>query len=116
MNEDSLRRYFKALNAFDLKSVEAMFALDAVYISPGLAKPQQGRTEIMRSFSSYFAEYADQVSVDDNIKPESPNTFSSSWRLTATSSKTGKRIQRAGTQRTIFDERGLIKRVEVFDL
>jgi hypothetical protein len=113
--EARLRFYFKALNAFDLKAVEAMFDADALYISSGLKSAKSGRAEIMSSFRIYFEEFADQVSVDDNIKLIAPNTFSSDWRLKATSSKTGKLLERIGTQVTTFNDEGLIVHIEVLD-
>jgi SnoaL-like domain len=114
--EQRLVHYFNALNAFDLKLVEAMFAPHAIYLSQGLDAPKQGRAEIINSFANYFAEYSDQVSVDDTITKEAPLIFRSSWALTATSSKTGKLLRRSGTQRTTFNAQGLILQIEVFDL
>lgn len=113
--EARLRFYFNALNAFDLKAVEAMFAEDAVYISSGLNSRKSGRAEIMRAFQNYFEEFADQVSVDSNIKLIAPNTFSSDWKLKATSIITGELLERAGTQITTFNEAGLITHIEVLD-
>ena len=113
--ESRLRLYFNALNAFDLKAVEAIFAENAVYVSSGLNFIKLGRAEIISSFKIYFEEFADQVSVDDNFKLISPNILSSDWRLKATSVKTGKRMERAGTQVTTFDAAGLIAHVEVRD-
>ncbi len=113
--EGQLELYFNALNAFDLKTVEAMFAEDAVYVSSGLSERKLGRANIIASFKAYFEEFADQVSVDDNIKLIAPNTFSSDWRLKTTSVKTGKLSERAGTQVTTFNEAGLIVHVEVRD-
>ena len=113
--DERLRLYFNALNAFDLKKVERMFAEDAVYVSSGLSERKLGRANIIASFKTYFEEFADQVSVDDNIKLIGPNTFSSDWSLKTTSIKTGKLSERAGTQVTTFNEAGLIAYVEVRD-
>ena len=113
--EARLRLYFNALNAFDPKAVEAMFAEDAVYISSGLNSRKSGRAEIIASFKDYFEEFADQVSVDTNIKLIAPNTFNSNWRLKATSVKTGKLLERTGAQVTTFNGAGLISHVEVRD-
>ncbi len=113
--EQRLQRYFNTLNAFDLKAVERMFAEDAVYVSSGLNNQKLGRANIMAAFEKYFEEFSNQVSIDDNIKSVAPNTFSSFWRLKATSSKTGKLSERAGTQVTTFNEAGLIVHVEVRD-
>ena len=113
--EARLRLYFNALNAFDLKAVEAMFAEDAVYISSGLNSRKSGRAEIIASFKDYFAEFADQVSFDTNISMVAPNCFSSYWSLKATSSKTGKLLERVGTQVTTFNDEGLIVHIEVLD-
>jgi ketosteroid isomerase-like protein len=113
--EARLRFYFNALNAFDLKAVEAMFAEDAVYISSGLGEPIKGRVKIAEAFREYFDEYDNQVSIDTNVKLVAPNTFGSEWQLKATSCKTGKLLERAGTQITIFNEAGLIAHIEVHD-
>jgi SnoaL-like domain len=103
------------LNAFDLKAVETMFAENAVYRSSGLSSMKSGRAEIMLSFKIYFEEFADQISIDENVQAIAPSTFSSNWRLKATSNKTGKLLKRSGTQITTFNEDGLIVRVEVRD-
>jgi ketosteroid isomerase-like protein len=113
--EARLRLCFNALNAFDLKAVEDMFAENAVYTSSGLANRKTGRAEIMRAFKNYFEEFADQVSFDTNISMVAPNCFSSYWSLKATSSKTGKLLERVGTQVTTFNDEGLIAHIEVLD-
>ena len=113
--ERRLRLYFNALNAFDLKAVEAMFTEDAVYVSTGLNNRKSGPTEIMAAFEKYFEEFADQISVDTNIKLIAPRTLSSDWRLKATSVKTGKISERQGTQVTTFNQAGLIAHIEVRD-
>ena len=113
--EEKLRLYFKALNAFDLTSVEAMFAEDAVYVSSGLNNKEFGRANIIAAFKIYFSEFADQISNDTNIRSIGPKSFSSVWRLRATSGKTGILLERTGTQVTTFNEVGLITHVEVSD-
>jgi ketosteroid isomerase-like protein len=113
--EARLRTYFNALNAFDLKAVEAMFADDAVYISSGLGEPIKGRLKIMEAFREYFAEYDNQISIDTNIKSVAPNMFSSDWSLKATSRKNGKLLERVGTQVTTLNDEGLIAHIEVLD-
>jgi ketosteroid isomerase-like protein len=113
--EERLRFYFNALNAYDLKTVEDMFAEDAVYVSSGLREPIKGRVKIMEAFQQYFDEYDDQVSIDSNIKSIAPNVFSSDWSLKATSLRTGESLKRVGTQITTFNDTGLIAHVEVCD-
>lgn len=113
--EGQLRFYFNALNAFDLKAVEGMFAEDAVYVSSGFGEPIKTRAKIIEAFCDYFAEYDNQVSVDTNIKSIAPKTFISEWRLTATRSKTGNILEREGTQVTTFNQGGLIVHIEVRD-
>ena len=113
--EGKLRFYFKALNAFDLKSVEEMFAEEAVYASSGLGATIKGRAKIMKAFHVYFAEFNDQVSIDENIAIVSPLTLNSRWRLIATSNKTSQRIHRSGMQITKFNAAGLIIHIEVSD-
>ena len=53
--EGRLKLYFNALNAFDLKQVEAMFAEDAVYVSAGLNAMKIGRAEIIKESHSSVA-------------------------------------------------------------
>ncbi len=115
MSVERLRAYHAALNAFDPAVVEAMFVEDAEYVSPGLNGVVRGRRAIMAGMAVYFAEYADQQSFDDEVVALSRNVVQSLWRLRATSSKTGKVLQRHGKDIVTFDEAGLIKRVEVFD-
>ena len=107
--------YSNALNRFDLKRVEAMFAPHAIYISPGLDGEIINRDQIMKSFRSYFAEFADQTSEYFNIELILPNAVRSNWKLSATSNKTGKRVSRSGSEIMKFDDHGLIIHVEVHD-
>ena len=116
MSVARLRAYHAALNAFDLKGVAAMFAPDAEYVSPGLNGVVVGRDAIMRAMVAYFSEYGDQHAHDDKIVALSPHVIQSQWSLRATSSKTGKVLKRHGKETVTFDQDGLIKRVEVFDL
>lgn len=110
-----LLAYHTALNAFDLGAVEAMFAVDAQYISPGLQGAVQGRTAIMNAMRDYFAENADQHAEDAEIVELVPHVVRSRWSLSAISSKTGKVTTRHGTEVVTFNAAGLIQRVEVFD-
>ena len=114
-HQERLRFYFNALNAFDLKSVEALFAEDAVYTSTGLGTSINGRAKIMEAFRNYFPEFDDQISYDKNLALVSPNTHHSNWALVATSNKTGERINRSGTQITKFNSKGLIVAIQVQD-
>ena len=93
-----------------------MFAEDAVYVSSGLGAPIKGRSEIMKAFHVYFAEFDDQVSVDENIELVSPRIYHSNWVVVATSNKTGARIDRRGTQVTRFNSEGIIVAIQVQDM
>ncbi len=115
MSVSRLIAYHAALNAFDLEGVEAMFDANAEYVSPGLKGAIRGRAVIMAGMREYFAEYADQRAEDDEVLELAPNVVQSLWHLKATSSKTGKLLERRGREVVTFNEAGLIARVEVFD-
>ena len=115
MSVERLIAYHAALNDFDSDVVEAMFAEDADYVSPGLNGVVAGRAAIMKAMRDYFAEYGNQVAVDDEVIELRPHVVQSKWRLKATSSRGGKRVERQGREVTRFNEAGLITRVEVFD-
>jgi ketosteroid isomerase-like protein len=108
------RRYHEALNRYDVAVVAPMFAEDAVYLSPGVGA-LFGRAAIIDAFTSYFSEYADQVAQDDTLVAVGTHQVRSEWRLEASSSKTGAKSIRQGTEIITFDDRGLISRVEVED-
>ena len=91
-----------------------MFALDASYRSPGVGT-LQGRDSIIAAFSTYFAEYPDQQSLDDALVQVGPQSARSEWWLTATSKSTGKPYRRSGAETVTFDATGLIVRVVVED-
>ena len=110
-----LHKYHAALNANDLEKVSAMFADDAVYVSPGLNGEIKGRAAIMQSMRSYFAEFADQISTDESVTLTAPFTVRSFWYLKATSNKTGNASERRGSEFVTFNEESLIIRVEVSD-
>ena len=110
-----LNAYHAALNAFDLATVKSMFAEDAIYVSPRLNGQITGRAAIMEAMEKYFAEFADQVSVDENIHHLDEFNAQADWRLQATSSLTGKSITRRGSEVIRFDSNGLIQRVDVID-
>ena len=109
-----LLEYHAALNAFDLKKVEGLFAKDAVYISPGLNGEIKGRMTIMQSMQTYFSEYADQISSDESIEQLDQWSVKSIWNLVATS-RAGVKIKRTGEEIIHFNINGLIERIEVMD-
>lgn len=115
MSVDRLIAYHAALNDFDLEGVEAMFDANAEYVSPGLKGAIRGRAAIMAAMRDYFADYADQRAEDDEVLELAPNVVQSLWRLKATSSKTGKVLERRGQEVVTFNAAGLIACVEVFD-
>ena len=115
MSVQKLIAYHAALNNFDSGVVEAMFAEDAEYVSPGLNGVVAGRAAILKAMREYYAEYGDQVAVDGEVIELRPHVVQSTWRLKATSSRSGKLVQRQGREVTTFNEAGLITRVEVFD-
>ena len=110
-----LRRYHDALNDYDERTVKAMFAEDAIYVSPGVSGRIAGRDAIIAAFSAYFAEHPDQHAVDDAIMPLGSRSARSSWRLEATARSSGTAVRRSGSETIHFDDAGLILRVEVQD-
>lgn len=109
-----LHRYHAALNDVDLDRVESMFAENAEYLSPGIGAISS-RTAIIAAMRSYFAEYPDQVSIDDRVEAVGTDRARSQWRLKATSKSTGEAYVRRGTETIRFTSEGLILRVEVED-
>ena len=110
-----MERYHAALNHYDAATIAPMFAENAVYVSPGVKGRIEGRDKIIAAFTVYFSEHPDQVGTDDRVERVGPLQVRTHWRTEATSASTGKPVQRRGSQTIIFDERGLILRVEVED-
>ena len=110
-----VHRYHAALNALDLDGVAAMLADEAEYHSPSVGGIL-GKHAIMAAMRGYFAEYPDQVAVDDRTYHAGPDAVRSEWRLKATSKSTGKKTERRGAETVFFTPRGLIRRVEVTDI
>lgn len=110
----ALERYHAALNALDWPAIEAAFAEAATYVSNGVGA-LTGRDAILAAFRAWFAEYPDQVAVDDSVEATGPLSARAVWSLTATSAKTGARIERRGVEMIDFNAAGLILRVAVTD-
>lgn len=110
-----LDNYHAALNAYDEATVKAMFAEDAVYVSPGVNGRIEGRDAIIAAFSAYFTEHPDQHAVDDEVTRVATDAVRSRWRLEATARSTGKRVARRGLETVTFTADGLIRHVEVTD-
>ncbi|MFT3989629.1 nuclear transport factor 2 family protein [Aestuariivirga sp.] len=106
--------YHAQLNAYDPVQVSKFFSADAEYHSPGVGV-LVGRRAIIAAMSGYFAEYPDQVAVDDVMEQVAPDRVRSEWRLAATSKTTGQQTLRSGVETVTFDEDGLIRRVQVED-
>lgn len=109
-----VRRYHLAIDKLDFDAIGGFFADDAVYISNGIGE-LKSRDAIMAAFRVYFAEFPDQMSKDHLIEAISKVSARSVWTLTATSTKTGKTIQRSGSETVSLDAAGKIVSVEVFD-
>lgn len=110
-----LAHYHAALNAYDEGTVKAMFAEDAVYVSPGVKGRIAGRDAIIAAFTAYFAEHPDQHAIDDEVTRVGADAVRSRWRLEATARSTGRRVARRGTETVRFGADGLIRHVEVTD-
>lgn len=110
-----LKRYHAALNSYHAPTVKAMFAEDAVYVSPGVRGRIAGREAIIAAFTAYFAEHPDQAAIDEAVTLLAPDAVRSAWRLEATARATGRRVTRRGTETVTFDGSGLIRHVEVTD-
>ena len=110
-----LRRYHDALNDYEERTVKAMFAEDAVYVSPGVKGRIEGRDAIIAAFTAYFAEHPDQAAIDEAVTLVAPDVVQSVWKLEATARSTGRRVIRRGTETISFDRHGLIRHVEVSD-
>lgn len=111
----TVRAYHAAIDRLDFEAISRHFTDDAVYISGGVGGTIGGRAAIMAAFRVYFEEYPDQVSVDDAIEALSPSAVRSTWRLTATSTRTGVTSARAGEEIVTLDASGHIVEVRVRD-
>ncbi|CAN7174185.1 nuclear transport factor 2 family protein [Pararhizobium sp. LjRoot238] len=109
-----VRRFHAAISALDFAAIEAFFTEGATY-SSGKIGGVEGRTDIMAAFRRYFAEYPDQIAEDSLIEPLSTVAARSIWRLTATSTLTGKRLRRQGEEVVTFNQEGRIVSVDVTD-
>ena len=112
---DVLRRWHEAINALDFDAIETFFAHDATYGSKKVGA-LRGREEIMKAFRKYFAEYPDQVAVDDSFEKVSLVAAKSTWHLTATSATSGENLIRRGEETIYLNADGKIERVDVTDL
>jgi hypothetical protein len=108
-----LTRYHAAIEARDFAAIEAMMAPDAIYLSAGVGGRIEGRDRILDAFRTYFVAFADQVSEDLSVEILSPVSSRSRWRLVATDTATGRRVERSGVETLSLDARGRIARVEV---
>ncbi len=107
--------YKDALNSFDFASVEPMFAEDAEYHSPGIGG-LYGRNDIMAAMRSYFTEFSDQVSSDENLQLVGERSVRTEWKLQATTKTSGRVVKRQGVETITFNDKGLIALVEVQDV
>jgi hypothetical protein len=107
--------YHAALNAFDLRKVESMFAQAATYSTPTHQSKIMGRDGIIAMMRKYFEEYTDQISQDEKIEMIDDRTVWSKWSLIATSTLSGHKIIRKGTETIKFNGDGLIQSIEVKD-
>jgi ketosteroid isomerase-like protein len=107
--------YHDALNRYDFAEIEQMFAEDAEYHSPGIGG-LYGRHDIMAAMKSYFAEFTDQVSSDENLELVAERSVRTQWKLQATTKSSGRLVKRQGVETITFNEKGLISVVEVEDV
>lgn len=112
---DVLRRWHEAINALDFDAIEAFFADDATYGSKKVGS-LRGKEAIMKAFRKYFAEYPDQIAVDDSFEKVGPVAAKSTWHLTATSATSGEKLIRRGEETIYLNADGKIERVDVTDL
>jgi uncharacterized protein (TIGR02246 family) len=110
-----LQRYHAALNDYDERTVKAMFAEDAIYVSPGVNGRIAGRDAIIAAFTAYFAEHPDQAAIDEAVTLVAPDAVRSIWKLEATARSTGQRVTRRGSETVTYGGDGLIRQVEVSD-
>lgn len=111
-----IRAYHAAVDAMDFDAVSNFFTKDAVYVSGGVGGAVEGRDAILAAFRAYFAEYPDQVAVDDSVEASTPFEVRSVWRLTAVSAETGIKTQRSGREIATLDPAGKIVRIVVNDV
>jgi ketosteroid isomerase-like protein len=108
--------YHDAMNREDLAAMEAMYAEDAEYSSPGIKGYIKGRANIMKAMRAYFAEFSGQAAEDEKVELIAPLTVRSSWRLQATTKSSGRVVRRHGFETIVFTPKGLIQSVDVEDV
>jgi hypothetical protein len=111
---ERLRQYHQALEARDFVAIETMFDANARYRSVGLGDIV-GRDAIMSSLRAYFLSHPDHHAWDESVEDVSEFAARATWRLQASDSVTGFRINRSGTELIQFTTQWLIEMIAVED-
>ncbi len=99
---DILRRWHGAIQRARLRCGRSVLADDATYAVAFKVGALRGRAQIVKAFRDYFAEYPDQVAVDDSFEKVSPAAAKSTWHPPAAPARRPARSSSAGAKETIY--------------
>ncbi|HUV21156.1 MAG TPA: nuclear transport factor 2 family protein [Gammaproteobacteria bacterium] len=105
------RAYVALSNAHRVELIRPMFAADAIYRSSAVGE-FQGVDAIAEMMRNFFARYTDAFWLCEHFRCQA-NRVSFDFSLQASDAQSGAQLQRSGIERIEFDNRGLIKRLEV---
>ena len=105
------RAYVALSNSHRTDFIIALFTDDAVYSSSAVGE-FHGRAAIGGMMRGFFTRYPDVFWSCSNFTCN-VNEVSFDFSLQAVDAETGAALQRSGTERIVYDDLGLIKRLEV---
>jgi hypothetical protein len=105
------RAYVALSNSHRTELIVPLFADDAVYSSSAVGE-FHGAAAIGDMMRGFFKRYPDVFWSCENFK-YSANRVSFDFSLQAHDAESGGRLQRGGIERIAYDDRGLIKKLEV---
>jgi hypothetical protein len=105
------RAYVALSNSHRLELIVPLFAGDAVYSSSAVGE-FQGPAAIGDMMRGFFMRYPDVFWLCGDFRYDD-NRVSFEFSLQAMDAETGAHLQRSGIERIAYDDRGLIKKLEV---
>ncbi len=111
---DIVARYHAALAAQDFEAIETLLTDTVVYISNGIGV-REGREAVLSGIRTYFAEFGDHAAEDFEIEAISDRAVRSVWKVTATSARNGRKVERHGEKTAFLDRDGFIEKIIVRD-
>jgi len=105
------RAYVALSNSHRLELIIPLFTDDAIY-SSSAAGDYQGAKQIGEMMQGFFKHYPDVFSLCGNFAYDD-RRVSFEFSLQAIDAENGTQLQRSGIERITYDDRGLIKKLEV---